>query len=289
MNEQKQQKLPKKEFAKLMSERRNFLFNMANEQVEKAVESGDSFLTYLNIKSQFDYTVTNTLLVMAQNPKATMLKDIAHWRDNNQYIKKGEKGIQIFEPIEYTRRDGQPGISYNPKYVFDISQLQGKDNHFSPPDYRTEEIVSALIYKTDIQPKIADENTKTHERVFYDPGSQTIFVMEGLDEKSMINGLLREYCLAEFIEQGYTRDEAIFNAECSAYMLSKRYGIGEYNTLFLSSCTEHFFSMDPKEIKVELENISSVSDSISSRMKNGLYAQQEQSRQKEKNVGEHER
>ena len=89
MNEQKQQKLPKKEFAKLMSERRNFLFNMANEQVEKAVESGDSFLTYLNIKSQFDYTVTNTLLVMAQNPKATMLKDIAQWRDNNQYIKKG--------------------------------------------------------------------------------------------------------------------------------------------------------------------------------------------------------
>lgn len=289
MSEQKQHKLPKEEYAKMMSERRKLLFDMANEQIEKAVESGDSFLTYLNVKSQFDYTVTNALLVMAQNPKATMLRDITHWRDNNRYIKKGEKGIQILEPVEYIRKDNQPGISYNPKYVFDISQLQGKDNHISPPDYRTEEILSALIYRTEIQPKLVDENAMMPERVFYDPDTQIISVKKGLDVKNMVNGLLREYCLAEFMEQGYTREEAVFNAECSAYMLSKKYGIGEYNTLFLSSCTEHFFSMDPKEIKAELENISSVSNNISSRMKSGLYAQQEQSRQKEKNVGEHER
>ena len=65
MNEQKQHKWSKEEFAKMMNEKRQSLFNMANEQVEKAVESADNFLTYLNLKSQLDYTVTNTLLVMA--------------------------------------------------------------------------------------------------------------------------------------------------------------------------------------------------------------------------------
>lgn len=289
MNEHKQNKLSKEEFAKLMSEKRKSLFNMANEQVEKAVESGDNFLTYLNVKSQFDLSVTNSLLIMAQNPKATMLKDITHWREDNRYIKKGEKGIQILEPVLYTDSDNQPRMYYNPKHVFDISQLQGKNNHVSPPDYQTEEVISALIYKTDIKPKLTDDNAKTQEYVFYDPDSLTIYVKEGLDEKAMVNGLLREYCLAEFMEQGYTRDDAIFKAECSAYMLSKKYGIGEYNTLFLSSCSEHFFSMNPKEIKEELENISYVSDNVSSRMKNGLYAQQEQSKQKEKNIGENER
>lgn len=38
MNEQKQHKWSKEEFAKMMNEKRQSLFNMANEQVEKAVE-----------------------------------------------------------------------------------------------------------------------------------------------------------------------------------------------------------------------------------------------------------
>lgn len=45
--------------------------------------------------------------------------------------------------------------------------------------------------------------------------------------------------------------------------------------------------MNPKEIKQELENISRVTDSVSTNIKYGLYAQQEQTKQKE--TGEHER
>ena len=287
MSEQKQHRLSKEEFAKMMNEKRQSLFNMANEQVEKAVESADNFLTYLNLKSQLDYTVTNTLLVMAQNPNATQLKDISHWREDNKYIRKGQKGIQILEPGEYTRKDGSVGISYNPKFVFDISQLQGKNNHIHAPEYSTKEILSALIYKKDILPEIIEQDTKSFERVYFDPESQKILVKDGLDPKVMINGIIREYCMIEYMDMGATREEASFQAECSAYMISRRYGIGDYNTMFISSSNEHFFSMNPKEIKQELENISRVTDSVSTNIKYGLYAQQEQTKQKE--AGEHER
>lgn len=289
MSEQKQHKLSKEEFAKMMSEKRQSLFNIANEQVEKAVESADNFLTYLNLKSQFDYTVTNTLLVMAQNPNATQLKDISHWREENRYIRKGQKGIQILEPSEYTRKDGTPGITYNPKYVFDIAQLQGKDNHINAPEYSCDEIISAVIYKNDILPEIVNQEIKIPERVYYNPETNKIMVKEGLEEKTMINGLIREYCYVEYMDQNMTRDECSFQAECSAYMISKKYGIGDYNTMFLSSCNEHFFSMNPKEIKEELETISRITDNVSTNIKYGLYAQQEQSKQKEKETGEHER
>ena len=289
MSEQKQNKMSKQEFAKMMSEKRQSLFNMANDQLELAVESADNFLVYLNLKSQLDYTVTNTLLVMAQNPKATQLKDLTHWREDNKYIRKGEKGIQILEPSEYTRKDGTPGITYNPKYVFDISQLQGKENQITPPNYSHNEILSAMIYKNEVLPEVAKEDMNLPERVYYDPEAQKIFVKDGLDPKTMINGIIREYCYIEYMNQGMTREDCSFQAECSAYMISKRYGIGDYNTMFISSCNEHFFSMNPKEIKADLENMRRVTDSVLTNIKYGLYAQQEQSKQKEKETGVHER
>src|SRR5699024_11755649 len=97
--------------------------------------------------------------------------------------------------------------------------------------------------------------------------SQKILVKDGLDPKAMINGIIREYCMIEYMDMGATREEASFQAECSAYMISRRYGIGDYNTMFISSSNEHFFSMNPKEIKQELENISRVTDSVSTNIK----------------------
>lgn len=130
--QERKPRLSKEEYAQMMKEKRQALFNMANEQTFKAVENPDQYLQYLKLQSILDYTVTNTLLVMAQNPNATILKDYTHWREMNKYVQKGAKGITILEPgKEYQRQDGSIGINYNPKTVFDISQLNGKDNN--PP------------------------------------------------------------------------------------------------------------------------------------------------------------
>ena len=41
-------------------------------------------------------------------------------------IQKGAKSISILEPVEYAKKDGTTGISYNVKKVFDVSQTNGK-------------------------------------------------------------------------------------------------------------------------------------------------------------------
>lgn len=289
MSEGKQHRLSREEFAKMMSDKRQLLFDMANDQIEKAVESADNFLIYLNLKAQFNYTVTNTLLVMAQKPKAIQLKDISHWRDENKYIRKGQKGIQILEPVEYVRNDGSTAVTYNPKYVFDVSQLQVKNSLETVPRYRDDEILSAIICQNEILPEIVDKDVNIPEQVYFDSESQQILVREGLDTKTMINGIIREYCCIEYMNQGVSRDECSFQADCSAYVISKKYGIGHYNTMFLSSCNEHFFSMNPKEIKQELEYINRITNTVCTNIKYGLYIQQEQSKQKETETGEPER
>ena len=60
-----------------------------------------------------------------QYPQATQLKDFDDWGKDNVKITKGAKSISILEPVEYTRADGSPGISYNVKKVFDVTQTNG--------------------------------------------------------------------------------------------------------------------------------------------------------------------
>lgn len=86
-------RLSKEEYGKMMKEKRQSLFAMANEQTLKAVESSEFYLQYLRLQSSLDYTVTNTLLVMAQQPNATMLKDYTHWREMDKLFVKVKKEL----------------------------------------------------------------------------------------------------------------------------------------------------------------------------------------------------
>ena len=92
------QRLPKEEFIEKIKQQKNSLYEMSEVQAMKVISEPSSYIHYLSMLAQLDYTVANTLLVMAQKPDAMMLKDSEHWRKDKHYIKKGEKGIQILEP-----------------------------------------------------------------------------------------------------------------------------------------------------------------------------------------------
>lgn len=288
MNEEN--RMSKADFAKMMQERRKALFDMANDQVEKAVESSQQYKIYLDLQSRLGYTPTNTLLVMKQNPKATLLKDIVHWREEQKYIKKGEKGIQILEPgNEYVTKNGNRKISYNPKYVFDISQISGLNNPPTPATYETSELVSSLLYRADVQPEVVTDDSKLPSKVYFDPESNKIYVKAGQTQAELLHGLIREYCVVEFSNKDRDRQQTMFLSESCAYMISNKFGLENRNTLFLNDCNEHFFSKEPNEIKREFEQMRKVFSKISNRVEQGLYAQQEQTKQKNKEVGDHVR
>ena len=79
------------EYAKQKQQKRQNLYDMAEKQIHEVVSSPQNYLNYLEMQSKFDYTVTNTLLVMAQCPQATLLKDNNRWVEEKKVCKKRSK------------------------------------------------------------------------------------------------------------------------------------------------------------------------------------------------------
>lgn len=272
-----QTRMPKEEYAKMMSQKRDELYQMAEKQTYVVAGSPQNYLKYLELQSKLDYTVTNTLLVMSQKPDATLLKDSTHWRQDKHYIRKNETGIKILEPNgEYQRQDGTIGINYKVKYVFDVSQINGKviQRNTQIP---MRSILSALLYDTPIKLQRIMSNEYTHQ-VIYSPEQKTIFYKDNLDAGTLLHGLAREFCYAEFDKQydGVDRKTDGFIAESTAYMICKKYGIETKETAFANEVNDYFDGVDSKDIKEELGNIKNLYDDVSRRMERGIYKQQQE-------------
>ena len=65
---------------------------MIDKAAEKIVQSNQEFKQYLDTKSRFEqYSVGNTLLVMAQMPNATMVRDYESWVNSGGFPRKKQK------------------------------------------------------------------------------------------------------------------------------------------------------------------------------------------------------
>ena len=108
---------------------------------------GKVFQQYLEVQGRFDrYSVNNAILVAAQMPEATQLKDYGSWKQSRVYVDKDAQKVTILEPgKEYERDDGSKAVGYNAKVVYDISQTSAKDRG-QPQEAKTmRELVSAMI------------------------------------------------------------------------------------------------------------------------------------------------
>lgn len=87
-NVQKEQKdFNVEEWAKNKQHDREFAYQTQDEMAKKITEYGEIYKTYLDVQSRFpNYSVGNALLVTAQNPKATQLKDAESWKKDKMYL-----------------------------------------------------------------------------------------------------------------------------------------------------------------------------------------------------------
>lgn len=119
----------------------------------KALFEGDNFKNYLNTMSKFhNYSFNNTMLIALQKPDATYVAGFDRWKkDFERSVNKGEKGIKIFAPNLYKKKerqekldpdtgkpildkDGKPvmedveveTLAFKVVNVFDVSQTSGK-------------------------------------------------------------------------------------------------------------------------------------------------------------------
>ncbi|MCD7894919.1 MAG: hypothetical protein LUG60_14685 [Erysipelotrichaceae bacterium] len=276
-------RMPKEEYAKMMNENRKRLYDMSDVQVKKIAHDPSMYLDYLKMQANTDYTVFNTLLVMAQKPEATMLKDAAHWRTSKNYVKKGEKGIQIVEPKgEYTKNDGTTGINYAIKYVFDVSQVNGNVEHAS--NMQPNDILHGLLDDSGVQVKLSE--MKSNYSVYYSSEDKIIYYCDNLTENELLNGFIRESCYLELESQygNINRNRDSFIVESSAYILCKKLGVENSGQSLSNESAVYFSGMDAKEMKNELNVIKTIAYDVSNRMDRALYKRQEKPPKKRQEV-----
>ncbi|MCB8818604.1 ArdC-like ssDNA-binding domain-containing protein [Desulfosporosinus shakirovi] len=279
---QSDQPFDKEAWAQKKQEQRETVYTMIDDTAGAVSQDGAKFQGYLDVQSRFDrYSVSNSLLILAQKPTATRIADFDTWKEQGAYIRKKESGFYILEPgEEYQRDDGTTGISYNPKKMFDIAQTGNSRKRETPsyPDERTR--LKALMDHAPVPIRIS-ETLPSGVNALYQPDTREIQVRRGMDASSIFRALSQELAHAEMDtgDGNYNRSEHGLHAYCASYMLCKQYGVETGGFYHFEGAPQMLSALEPQVIRAELSVIKEAAGEISSRMNRLLNQQRQQKRQ----------
>ena len=255
----------KEEWAAAKQAQRKEAYELIDNTCSEMMASGDSFRQYLDVQGRFDrYSVANAILVSAQMPEATQLKEYSKWKASRVYVNKDAQKIVILEPSkEYTRDDGTKAVGYNAKVVYDISETSAKDRQQAQEPKTMRELVSAMI---DASPVPFVPVADLEIPAYYDSKQQTIFIKTGLTEEQLFVSMAKEVSAAVFdFKHNESRDASDFKSFCVAYMVSTRYGVDTRGFSF-DRLPREFSEMDTQVFKGELGSMRDVLGEIQSDM-----------------------
>lgn len=269
---QTNQPFDKEAWAEKKQAERQAVYDLADSTAEAVSADGSKFQAYLDVQTRFSrYSATNVLLILAQKPDATQLKDFDGWKDAGASIKRQQKGISILEPgEEYEREDGSIGTSYNVKRVFDISQTTARAKAQPSVSMDDRLLLKALISRPTVPIQMVDD-LPNHMGALYDHDQQVVFVRRGMDAADIFRSVSKELAHAELAgtRQEYSRSDAAFAAYSASYLLCKKYGVdvADYN---FSRLPTSFRDSTPQQVRETLSEIRDTANQISGRMYRAL-------------------
>ena len=255
----------KEQWAAQKQAQRKEAYELIDNTCSEMMISGDSFRQYLDVQGRFDrYSVNNAILVSAQMPEATQLKEKAAWKQSRVYVNKDAKKVVILEPSkEYTRDDGSKAVGYNAKEVYDISETSAKDRQEAQEKKSMRELVSALI---DASPVPFVPVADLEMPAYYDSEQQSIFIRTGLNEEQLFVSMAKEVSAAVFdFKHNESREASEFKSYCVAVMISSRYGVDTRGFNF-SRLPKELAETDTQAFKGELGSMRDVLGEIQSEM-----------------------
>lgn len=255
----------KEQWAAQKQAQRKEAYELIDNTCSEMMISGDSFRQYLDVQGRLDrYSVNNAILVSAQMPEATQLKEKAAWKQSRVYVNKDAQKVVILEPSkEYTRDDGSKAVGYNAKEVYDISETSAKDRQEAQEKKSMRELVSALI---DASPVPFVPVADLEMPAYYDSEQQSIFIRTGLNEEQLFVSMAKEVSAAVFdFKHNESREASEFKSYCVAYMVSSRYGVDTRGFNF-SRLPKELAETDTQAFKGELGSMRDVLGEIQSEM-----------------------
>lgn len=262
------------------------VYQLIDTTASSIVKDADKFRGYLDTQARLDrYSVANALLIYAQYPQATQLKDFNDWDKDNIAIIKGAKSSRILEPVDYTKADGTTGISYDVKKVFDVSQTKAKQIPAPTLNRDPKALVAVMIDTSPVNVELTDELPYSTMGAYYNNDTQTLYVKRNIgDSVALCQSVATELAHAQLSINSdvYSRRDMGFSAMCVGYMLCKKYGVDTKN-FAIERIPDKWKEMDTKAIRSELSTTRYAMTEIHSRVSEELY------RQKRERSQEHER
>ena len=262
------------------------VYAMIDETATEVVSDPAKFQSFLDTQSRMDrYSAANALLVYKQRPDATQLKSFGDWGEENIKVNKGEKSFSILEPVEYTKKDGSPGIAYNVKKVFDVAQTNGKRLPAPSMNRDPQQLVAIMLDTAPVKVELADELPLPDMGALYNNDKQTLYIKRDIgDSVALCQCVAQELGHAQLAinSEAYSRRDSGFQAVCIGYMVCKKYGVDTQN-FAIGRVPDELANAEPKEQRDILSKTRTAMSEIISRVSDELYRQkQERSKDRER-------
>lgn len=278
-NKSNKPKLSPDEYKEFKQNEKNGVYQLIDTAISDIVNNPAEFQKYLDTQARMDkYSAANALLIYKQYPEATQLKDFDGWREDNVRIKKGAKSISILEPVDYTKADGTPGIAYNVKKTFDVSQTNGRRQPAPTVNRDPKDLVKIMLRTAPMDFESTDTLDNPDAVAYYDNDRNTLLVKRGIgDSVALFQGVALELGYAELSSrsESFSRKDMSFQAVCVGYMLCKKYGV-ETKAFAVDRVPAQWKDKEPKEVRAELSKIKTAMSDIHSRISEEIYRQQQE-------------
>ncbi len=254
----------KDEWAKKKQAERQELYDLADKTAEEIKDNPEKFKEYLNVQAQFAiYSVNNALLISAQMPNATQIKEYEDWRKVKAFVKKNPTWIKILEPGDtYTRADGTQATSYNPKRMLDISQTNAKPKE-QTTQYDDKTMLKAFLHNCPVDIKAIDE-IPDGKGAEWNKEDNVLYVRRGLEAPTVFNAISIELAKVGLEETGNVELDS-FKSYCASYLVCKKHGI-DVSSYNFDNLPQDFKNMEISEIKNTLGDIRGTMEDMNSRM-----------------------
>lgn len=271
-------RLSKEEYAEKKRAEKEAIYQMADDTVNEILNDPKKFTAFLDTQSRMDrYSAVNALLIYKQLPEATQLKDYDDWSKDNVRVSKGAKSISILEPVEYTKRDGTTGISYNVKKVFDVSQTNGRKMPAPTANKDPKALITAMLDSSPVEVEACDELPYPNMAAYYNNDKQTLYIKRDTgDSVAVAQCVAQELGHAQLSinSDRYSRSDMGFCAGCIGYMLCKKFGV-DTKIFAINRIPDSLKNMEPKEVRAELSKTRNAMAEVHSRISEERYKQKQ--------------
>ena len=258
----------KKTYGQVMAEKKAKCYAMIDDACLEVMSSPEKLYEYLMVQSSFEkYSLNNNLLVFAQKPGASKLKDFEAWKKAGCYVKKGAESIMILEPYSFTGTDGKPHRGYNAKNVFDIEDVNVPPEVYpEEKTYEQKKLVEALVHGAPVPIRKAEQNLGDNFAV-YDAQNKVIFFKPGLEFAQVFPAIAKALAHAEMAngDVNYRVSDNEFKARCSANAIAQKYGV-DFHTVDIHVIPPKYAALEAEDVKKELGAVHDNVKNITTRM-----------------------